>query len=96
MKSLLPLIVVLCAVGFLSVNALNFGDQVASEGMAALNEKYVGRCLGLTDGRKATIIAVRGKNLRVADVGDGSEGNVFTVQRVPDLDRYFVNCPSVP
>jgi hypothetical protein len=87
-------IVVLCAAGFAAMKLMDYGNSVASDAMATLNTKYVGRCIGLSDGRTATVLSVRGKNLRVTDLAMKGNGDIFSVERVPDLDRYIVDCPK--
>jgi len=84
--------IVAALVAFLAVGAIKFSNTVAMDGAAALDRKYAGRCLALSDGRRAEITSVRSKSIyvNVQDV-DGSAGSM-TIERIPGIDKYMVPC----
>ncbi|MCS4090071.1 hypothetical protein [Rhizobium sp. BK176] len=93
MKQIIAPLVIFAVGGFLALKAVDLGNSVATEGMAALNAKYQGKCVPLADGTRGTILGIRSKTIRLAVTDAKGTERVLNVKRVP-LDNMIVPCQT--
>lgn len=93
MNQVYSAVIVFGVIVALTAGAMMFSNNVATDGLAKLNEKYEGKCVSVGQGVSAKIIAIRPKEIRLAvKSADGSE-SIATIPRAP-LDGFIVGCPS--
>lgn len=93
MNNLIAIAIAAVIIGALSFGALNLSNSAVENGMLSLNRKYAGKCVSLSDGRRATIIAIKAKTLQLSVGGSKGVEEVIEVERLP-LDKYLVACPA--
>lgn len=91
MKHVIILAVIVCAMAIAAMKMLDFGLSVANDGMLALNDRYRGRCVSLSEGKQGTILSVRAKTVRIS-VPNGKGGDDVIELERNSMDRYIVAC----